>query len=219
MRKFYFTALLMLVSSLGIFAQENEEAENMVIEMQDGSKLTVAINNVKEIAFLNGNISVPGNDLLSLSEKLAQMSSRIDSLANVTKLLAEKNTAPSVRINPVSEQWEISNDGGRTWASTGVVARGRDGRDGRDGMDATISNISIGQDPYDGNYYWMLDGQWLLSSDGNRVRANGKDGQDGKDGKDGDSFIRSIQYYANENGEFVIFTLADGQRIMIPAAK
>jgi hypothetical protein len=212
MRKFYFTALLMLVSSLGIFAQENEEAENMVIEMQDGSKLTVAINNVKEIAFLNGNISVPGNDLLSLSEKLAQMSSRIDSLANVTKLLAEKNTAPSVRINPVSEQWEISNDGGRTWASTGVVARGRDGRDG---VDARIPNISIGQ-AYDGNYYWMLDGQWLLSSDGNRVRANGKDGQDGKDG---DNLIREMEYFTNENGAFLILTIMSGQSFMIPLAK
>ena len=140
MRKVYFIALLMLVSSLGIFAQESDDS--MVIEMQDGSKITLTISDVKEIVFQSGQISVPGNELLSLTEKLAQMSSRIDSLANVTqKIIAERPVAPQVRINSSTFQWEISNDGGMTWVTTGVVAKGQDGKDGQDGSAGPIVNI------------------------------------------------------------------------------
>ena len=59
------------------------------------------------------------------------------------------------------------------------------------GQDATMPNISVEQDPTDGNYYWKLNGDWLTGPDGQRVKANGKDGKDGtngengKDGKDG----------------------------------
>lgn len=35
--------------------------------------------------------------------------------------------APMVRINPDTQEWEISADGGKTWVSTGVKARGDDG--------------------------------------------------------------------------------------------
>ncbi len=142
MRKFYFVALLMLVSSLGIFAQESDDS--MVIEMQDGSKITLTINDVKEIVFQRGQISVPGNELLSLPEKLAKMSSRIDSLANVTdRIIAERPVAPQVRINPSTFQWEISNDGGVTWMATGVVAKGQDGKDGADGSSGIIRSIIV----------------------------------------------------------------------------
>ena len=60
-----------------------------------------------------------------------------------------------------------------------------------DGTTATITNgvnanapiVSVKQDT-DGNYYWTIDGEWLMV-DGERVRANGKDGQDGENGQDG----------------------------------
>lgn len=60
-----------------------------------------------------------------------------------------------------------------------------------DGTTATITNgvnanapiVSVKQDT-DGNYYWTIDGEWLIV-DGERVRANGKDGQDGENGQDG----------------------------------
>lgn len=64
-----------------------------------------------------------------------------------------------------------------------------------DGKSATITNgesanapiISVKQDS-DGEYYWTIDGEWLLV-DGNKVPAaaqDGKNGTDGKDGKDGE---------------------------------
>lgn len=59
-----------------------------------------------------------------------------------------------------------------------------DGVDGQDGRDAQAPDITVVQDPDDGQWYWVLNGQWLMA-DGQRVRASGKDGRDGQDGRDG----------------------------------
>ena len=61
---------------------------------------------------------------------------------------------------------------------------GEDGKDGVDGVDGSVPQIGVKQGG-DGNWYWTLDGEWLLDENGNRVRASGKDGKDGEDGKDG----------------------------------
>ena len=64
---------------------------------------------------------------------------------------------------------------------------------GTDGKEASMV-ISVKQDTYDGLWYWTLNGDWLRDTNGNRVRAGGRDGKDGangtngtdgKDGKDG----------------------------------
>ena len=52
--------------------------------------------------------------------------------------------APQVRIDPTSNEWEISTDGGDTWTSTGVKATGDKGEQGdaifaKDGIDYTTS--------------------------------------------------------------------------------
>ncbi len=43
------------------------------------------------------------------------------------KIKANGGTAPQVRINPETDEWEISADGGKSWTSTGVKATGADG--------------------------------------------------------------------------------------------
>jgi outer membrane murein-binding lipoprotein Lpp len=128
--------------------------------------------------------------------------------------------------------------------------------DGKDGKDAQAHDISIAQDPTTGEWYWILNGDWLLV-DGQKIRANGKDGKDGKDaiapqvrinpdtglwelstdggftwiptgtpaiakgkdGKDGNQFIKSVQYYASGEEEYLIITLMSGQEIRIPVEK
>ncbi len=60
-----------------------------------------------------------------------------------------------------------------------TVLNGKDGADGEDGVSPTVG---VKKDT-DGNYYWTLNGEWLLVG-GEKVRANGVDGTDGKDGKD-----------------------------------
>ena len=65
--------------------------------------------------------------------------------------------------------------------SDGTKATIANGKDGVNGTNAPV--ISVKQDG-DGNYYWTVDGEWLLV-DGERVRANGKDGEDGENGANG----------------------------------
>ena len=64
---------------------------------------------------------------------------------------------------------------------------GTDGEDGKDGIDGTdgytpVIGIKKGDD---GIYYWTLDGEWLLDSEGNRIPANGVNGNDGANGSAG----------------------------------
>lgn len=65
--------------------------------------------------------------------------------------------------------------------SDGTKATIANGKDGANGTNAPV--ISVKQDA-DGNYYWTMDGEWLLV-DGERVRANGIDGEDGANGENG----------------------------------
>lgn len=51
---------------------------------------------------------------------------------------------PQARINPTTRVWEISEDGGKTWHSTGISADGKDGKDGEDGVDGSPDPIIIG---------------------------------------------------------------------------
>ena len=59
------------------------------------------------------------------------------------------------------------------------------GKDGVNGTNAPI--ISVREDE-DGNYYWTIDGEWLLV-DGERIRANGLDGENGENGAKGEDAI------------------------------
>ncbi len=57
-------------------------------------------------------------------------------------LNGKDGVTPQLRINPDSNQWEVSYDGGQSWNGLGVKATGENGTDGTDGMD--------GQDGTDG---------------------------------------------------------------------
>lgn len=61
---------------------------------------------------------------------------------------------------------------------------GEDGKNGADGKDGHAPMLGVKMTS-DGNYYWTIDGEWLLDDDGNKIRANGSDGENGKDGQDG----------------------------------
>lgn len=60
---------------------------------------------------------------------------------------------------------------------------------GKNGINGKTPQISVRQH-VDGAWYWVLDGEWLLDDNGNKVRASGidgKGGQNGADGKDGEN--------------------------------
>ena len=90
--------------------------------------------------------------------------------------------APQIRINPDTNEWEVSSDNGKTWSSTGINATGKDGSDGKDGVDG--KDGTNGKDGVDGK-------------DGTNG-TNGVDGKDGTDGEDGQT------PYIGENGNWWI---------------
>ena len=57
--------------------------------------------------------------------------------------------------------------------SDGTTATITNGKDGANGTNAPIISVKLDDD---GNYYWTLDGEWLMV-DGEKIRANGIDGQ------------------------------------------
>ena len=61
---------------------------------------------------------------------------------------------------------------------------GTNGKDGKDGADGHTPVIGVKQDT-DGIWYWTIDGEWLLDTNGQKVKAVGTDGKDGKDGTNG----------------------------------
>ena len=59
------------------------------------------------------------------------------------------------------------------------------GKDGANGTNAPVISVKESED---GNYYWTIDGEWLLV-DGERIRANGVDGENGANGTKGEDAI------------------------------
>ena len=86
---------------------------------------------------------------------------------------------------------------------------GKDGTDGKDGKDAQMPEISVKQD-IDGNFYWVVDGEWITDSQGNKVRAHGKDGKDGRDGNDGKDGNDGISPKVRINEEGIWEVSTDG---------
>ena len=78
--------------------------------------------------------------------------------------------APQLRINPQTNKWEISTNGGLAWESTGVNATGATGANGQDGDDAIAPQVRINEET----------NEWEISTDGGQswtstgVKATGK---------------------------------------------
>ena len=90
-----------------------------------------------------------------------------------------------LRVNPDTNEWEVSYDSGTTWKSLGVKATGEDGKDGRDGRTPSVGP----------------NGNWWIGSMDTGVKAVGTDGRDGVDGKNGaDGLTPAI----GENGNWWI---------------
>jgi len=87
------------------------------------------------------------------------------------------------KIDP--ETGELSNRPEDKKVTT--IYNGLDGEKGDNGTDAKAPNITLKKDPTDGNYYWVVDGNWLINpEDGKRIQANGNDGEKGDKGDKGD---------------------------------
>lgn len=83
MKKNILIALFALLAvALNSNAQNN--TYNMIIEMANGTKITIGPNDVKNISFNNGELVMTGEDINSLVEQQSKTDERISSLENVT---------------------------------------------------------------------------------------------------------------------------------------
>lgn len=152
---------------------------------------------------LTGRVDDLENRVKTLEELCRQMNTNISSLQ--TLVTALQNSDYITSVTPVTS-------GGQTIGYTMTfkhalpitIYHGTNGKDGQDGQDGTDGKDGqdgkngttpvIGVAPYNGVYYWTLNGTWLTDTSGNKIKAegtvgrdgvNGKPGQDGDDGQDG----------------------------------
>ena len=112
----------------------------------------------------------------SLEEAVIKTNEDIVALQTIVDAL-QKNLYV-VSVTPTAEGYTILFSD-----STSVTIS--NGKDGTNGTNAPI--ISVREDE-DGNYYWTIDGEWLLVN-GERIRANGLDGENGANGTKGEDAI------------------------------
>ena len=126
------------------------------------------------------------NEIENVKERVETLE---ESVININEDIVALQTIVNALQNNVYVSSVVTNSDGYTITfsdgTTATIKNGKDGVNGIDGTNAPV--ISIKQDS-DGNYYWTLDGEWLLV-DGERVRANGIDGIDGENGIDGEDAI------------------------------
>ena len=118
-----------------------------------------------------------------IKNQLEELDERVTALEEIAKktnadIAALQNIVNAIQNNVFVTDVIKTSDGYTIQFSDGTSAVISNGKDG---TNAPV--ISIKQDT-DGNYYWTLDGEWLIV-DGERVRANGKDGLDGQNGTNG----------------------------------
>lgn len=172
-------------------------------------------------------------DIKSLETRIQSLEKRCDDMnASITTLRS--------LLEAVQQKKTITNV---TPTSTGYIITFSDNQsitlnNGKDGKDGSTPAISVRQDT-DGIWYWSLNGDWLLDSNGKKIRATAIDGKEGvtptlkieddywyvsydngqtwvklekATGEDGDSFFKSV----TEDDQFVYIVLADGTTISIP---
>lgn len=121
-----------------------------------------------------------------LWNEMEQIKDRVTTLEEAVIKTNEDIVALQTIINALQKNIYVTSvtptaNGYTIQFSDGTTAEIKNGKDGANGANAPV--ISVKQDA-DGNYYWTMDGEWLLV-DGERVRANGIDGEDGANGENG----------------------------------
>ena len=110
--------------------------------------------------------------LKELERLTAQQNTNISSLQTIVTALQDKDYVTSVA--PINEGDEVVGYT-ITFSKSGAVTI-------YNGKDGYVPAMSVKQDESDGQWYWTVDGEWLLDSKGGKVRASAEDGEDGAPG-------------------------------------
>ena len=90
-KNFLLSMIIMLMTAIGSFAQDQKEY-NMVITLNNGTTVTLGHNDIKEITFNDGAVSISGN-----------MVNTIDSLSYVTRNLEDLTRKQYDRLDYVEK--------------------------------------------------------------------------------------------------------------------
>ena len=110
----------------------------------------------------------------TLEEAVIKTNEDIVALQTIVEAL--QNNVYVVAVNTTADGYVVEFSDG----TTATINNGKDGANGQNGTNAPVISVKQAED---GNYYWTMDGEWLLV-DGERVRANGIDGVNGANGVD-----------------------------------
>ncbi|WP_270488196.1 PL29 family lyase N-terminal domain-containing protein [Butyricimonas synergistica] len=139
-----------------------------------------------------------------LRTKCNQMNTNISSLQSIVTALEKNDYVTS--ITPLMEEGKaIGYTISFSKSPAIVIYHGKDGQDGAPGeegipgQDGTTPIIGVQKDS-DGIYYWTLNGDWLLDSSSNKIKAQGIDGKDGEDGTPGEDGNDGTPGASGQNG-------------------
>ena len=88
MKKFSIITLFLALLTMTVQAQEN--TYNMVIEMTNGTKITIGPNDIRSLTFNNGELTVTGESLQSWMESVPK---RVDMLMTVVQEIEHQQSA------------------------------------------------------------------------------------------------------------------------------
>lgn len=197
---------------------------------------------------LEERIKENADKIAALEKRCEELNFNLDALRKTVQALQDNDFIKSV--TPLYDKDGITVIGYNiSFVKSGEIRvfageNGKDGEDGKpgdpgnDGNDGHSPVVGIAKGA-DGVYYWTLDGEWLTDSDGQRIKAEGKNGvtpqfritddyweisyNGGKDwaslgkatGDTGKSFFENVSDFEDK----VTLTLADGSVITIPKYK
>ena len=113
--------------------------------------------------------------LKELERLTAQQNTNISSLQTIVTALQDKDYVTNV--SPINEGDKVLGYT-ITFSKSGAVTI-------YNGKDGYVPVMGVKQEESDGQWYWTVDGEWLLDSKGDQVRASALDGEDGEPGTPG----------------------------------
>ena len=125
--------------------------------------------------------------ITALEELCKQMNTNINALQTLVEALEKRDYITNV--SPVRKDGEVI---GYTisFADSDTITI-YNGENGQDGADGYTPQIGVMKDT-DGIYYWVIDGEWLLDSKGDKIKAVGVDGVDGSNGSNGEDGTNGV---------------------------
>lgn len=116
-------------------------------------------------------------DLIGIQNDIDDLRGQIDQMNNSVSSL--RTLLEEVQRGGIISSLQVLTEGNDT---TGYVLSFQDGRaiTVHEGVDGYSPRLSVREE--DGNWYWTLDGEWILDGDGKRIAAVARNGVDGVDG-------------------------------------